>query len=211
MELQHIAILLVDDDEDEYLITRDLLTEIEVMHCDLEWVATYDAALEAIGQHQHAIYLLDYHLGPRDGLELLRAALSQGCKAPLILLTGKDDRDIDLAAMHAGAADYLVKGQIDAKLLERSIRYAIERKRAEQERERLISDLQEALANIKTLRGLLPICASCKKIRDDSGYWSQLEIYLRSHAEVDFSHGLCPDCIIQLYPELAHDVVRLET
>jgi len=66
----------------------------------------------------------------------------------------------------------------------------------------LIQKLQEALANIKTLRGLLPICASCKKIRDDNGYWHQIETYIRVHSEADFSHGICPECKIRLYPEL---------
>ena len=77
-----------------------------------------------------------------------------------------------------------------------------ERKRSEEERERLIVELQEALTRIKTLSGLLPICSSCKKIRDDKGYWSQIETYIRDHTEADFSHGLCPVCADELYPEL---------
>ncbi len=77
-----------------------------------------------------------------------------------------------------------------------------ERKRAEAERERLIAELQDALAKIKTLRGLIPICASCKKIRDDRGYWQQVEVYIRDHSEAEFSHGLCPDCARRLYPDL---------
>ena len=76
------------------------------------------------------------------------------------------------------------------------------RKRIEQEREELIARLREALAKIRTLRGLLPICVSCKKIRDDSGYWNQLESYLREHSEADFTHGLCPECAQRLYPDL---------
>lgn len=76
-----------------------------------------------------------------------------------------------------------------------------ERKRAEEERERLITELQEALAKIKTLRGLIPICASCKKVRDDRGYWQQVEVYIRDHSEAEFSHGLCPECAQRLYPE----------
>jgi PAS domain S-box-containing protein len=75
-------------------------------------------------------------------------------------------------------------------------------KRIEQEREQLIVQLQEALANIKTLRGLVPICASCKKIRDDQGYRNHLESYLQAHTHADFSHGICPDCVQRLYPEL---------
>ncbi|MCI0659342.1 MAG: PAS domain S-box protein, partial [Acidobacteria bacterium] len=79
-----------------------------------------------------------------------------------------------------------------------------ERRRAEEEREKLLVELQGALANIKTLSGLLPICASCKKIRDDGGYWSQIESYVSAHSQAQFSHGICPDCAKQLYPEHYH-------
>ncbi len=77
-----------------------------------------------------------------------------------------------------------------------------ERKRVEEEREKLIYELQEALNKVKTLSGLLPICASCNKVRDDSGYWNQIEVYIRDHSEADFSHSICPDCAKELYPDL---------
>lgn len=76
-----------------------------------------------------------------------------------------------------------------------------ERKGAEEEREKLIRELQEAISKIKILSGLLPICASCKKIRNDQGYWEQIEIYIREHSEAEFSHGFCPECAEKLYPE----------
>jgi hypothetical protein len=76
-----------------------------------------------------------------------------------------------------------------------------ERKRAEQEREKLLAGLQEALLKVKTLSGMLPICSSCKKIRDDTGYWNQIEAYIRDHSEAEFSHGLCPECMEKLYGE----------
>lgn len=76
-----------------------------------------------------------------------------------------------------------------------------ERKKIEKEKEKLISELKEALSKIRTLSGLLPICASCKKIRNDEGYWEQIEIYIKTRSEADFSHGICPDCIKKLYPE----------
>jgi PAS domain S-box-containing protein len=79
------------------------------------------------------------------------------------------------------------------------------RKQVEAERDQLIAHLTEALANIKTLRGLVPICAGCKKIRDDTGFWNQLETYIAAHSEAQFSHGLCPDCIHRLYPEFEGD------
>jgi len=99
----------------------------------LDWAPTYREALQAIERNEHDVYLFDYRLGEGDGLELLRQALARGSKAPIILLTGDDDWETDVEAMKAGAADYLVKGRFDEQLLERSIRYAIERKRAQDE------------------------------------------------------------------------------
>jgi hypothetical protein len=76
-----------------------------------------------------------------------------------------------------------------------------ERKQAAQEREKLILDLQNALQEVKTLSGLLPICASCKKIRDDKGYWNNLELYISEHSDAEFTHGICPECAQRLYPD----------
>ena len=80
-----------------------------------------------------------------------------------------------------------------------------ERKKAQAEKEKLISELQNALNNIRTLKGLLPICASCKKIRDDEGYWNQIESYIRDHSEAEFSHGICPECAKKFYPDYIDD------
>jgi len=77
----------------------------------------------------------------------------------------------------------------------------LQRKKIEEKREKAISDREKALEDIKILRGLLPICASCKKIRDDQGYWSQIEVYIHEHSEADFSHGICPECARKLYPK----------
>ena len=92
-----------------------------------------------------------------------------------------------------GAVAYIICSGIDITL----------RRRAEQERERLIVELQAAIARIKTLDGLIPICAGCKKIRDDSGYWQEVEAYIEARSEAEFSHGLCPECIRRLYPDYA--------
>ncbi len=132
MDNSPIKVLLVDDDEDDYILTRDWFNEFQVASCQLEWVGNYQAASNAIAAQKHDIYLVDYRLGARSGLELLREAVANGCSSPIILLTGKGDREIDIEAMKAGAADYLEKSQLTAPLLERSVRYAIERKRAEQ-------------------------------------------------------------------------------
>jgi len=83
-----------------------------------------------------------------------------------------------------------------------TLRDVTERLEFEKERERLISELQEALANVDTLKGLLPICAACKKIRDDQGYWNKVENYFREHSTVEFTHTICPECARELYPKL---------
>src|SRR5689334_7530509 len=125
MDQGPIRVLLVEDDEDDYTLTRDLLAEIEGARFELEWVATYEAAREALARREHDVYLLYYRLGEHTGLDLLQDAATGGFHAPMILLTAQGDHDIDVAAMEAGAADYLIKGQTDASPLERSIRYAI--------------------------------------------------------------------------------------
>jgi len=132
MENGRLRVLLIEDDEDDYILVRDLLSEAMPSRCHLEWVATYDGALKKIDQNQYDVCLLDYRLGEWNGLDLLRTVKEKGCRTPIILLTGQGDYEVDIEAMRAGAADYLVKGQINSPLLERSIRYAIERKRAQE-------------------------------------------------------------------------------
>ena len=145
-----LKVLLVEDDEDDYVIIRDLLFEME--RFDLDWVTNYNDAVEVIEREEHDVCLLDYRLGERSGLDLLREALKRGCKGPIILLTGQGDRELDLEAMQAGAADYLVKGQIDAPLLERSIRYAFTRTlRILGESERRFRSLVQNISDIITI------------------------------------------------------------
>jgi len=84
----------------------------------------------------------------------------------------------------------------------------LEHERAEEEKEKLIIELTDALANIKQLKGLIPICASCKKIRDDQGFWNDVEAYIGQHSEAEFSHGICPDCTKKLYPDIYANLVK---
>lgn len=131
-EQDTVRVLLVDDDEDDYVLTRDLFADIAEGRYQLDWVDTFEQGFTAICRGGHDVYLVDYKLGAHTGLELLREALAAGCTTPIILLTGQSDREIDIEAMRLGAADYLIKMQTDAPLLERSIRYALERKKIEE-------------------------------------------------------------------------------
>ena len=120
-------VLLVDDDQDEYVIVGDLLRSIQTSTFDLTWMPSYEEGLKAVLSSQYDVCLVDYRLGERTGLDFLAEAAARPCSTQIVLLTGVGDRDVDLKATARGAADYLVKSQMTAELLERSIRYAIGR------------------------------------------------------------------------------------
>jgi PAS domain S-box-containing protein len=141
-----VKVLLVEDDEDDYIIARDLISQIREHRYRLDWVKNYSEALAAIQRKEHDIWLLDYRLGERTGLDLLRETQSLIGRPPVIFLTGQADHEIDLEAAKAGAADYLIKGQFDSDKLERAIRYAIEGQHAKERLRRdrdLISRIME--------------------------------------------------------------------
>ena len=127
---QPLRLLLIDDDEDDFLITQDLLRQGMAQAFVLDWCSDYQQARQAVLSQAHDLYLVDYRLGAESGLELIRHALEAGVRKPIILLTGQGDNQLDASAIELGAADYLVKGQFDSPQLARSIRYAIDRSQA---------------------------------------------------------------------------------
>ncbi|MCZ6798978.1 MAG: EAL domain-containing protein [Nitrospirae bacterium] len=158
MDDGQVRVLLVDKDEKDCVLTRQLLNEVGGRRFVLEWIPGYDGALETMRKNAHDVYLLDYRLGERTGLDLLREAIYDGCKAPMIMLTPQADLSIDTEAIKAGAADSLVKDQINGTLLERSIRYAIERKRADERMAYLAQfDSLTGLANRTLFKELLSL------------------------------------------------------
>ncbi len=120
-----IKILLVEDDEDDYILTVDTLDDITHFNGELEWVTDFDEALMKIRSNQFDVCLIDYRLGEFTGIQLIEAALKNYCQSALILLTGQGDKAIDFMAMQVGASDYLIKDELSPSVLERSIRYAI--------------------------------------------------------------------------------------
>jgi two-component system, sensor histidine kinase and response regulator len=132
---ESLRILLIDDDENAFALTKELLREVNGRTVELDWASEPEAGLAGILAEQHEIYLLDYRLGATDGIEILCRAKAAGSKSPVIILTGQTDREIDQRALEAGAADYLVKDVFDVSRLEHSIRYAIERQRLSKELE----------------------------------------------------------------------------
>jgi signal transduction histidine kinase len=141
-----LSVLLVEDDPDDYVLTRELLAEMEGTSVQLVWAKEYEEGLSQARSEEFDVVLVDYRLGAQTGLDLLRELGGHEADTPVILLTGQGDHEIDLEAMRAGASDYLVKGGIDASLLERALRYAVQRKRAELERVALLRSEQEARA-----------------------------------------------------------------
>jgi signal transduction histidine kinase len=138
--------LLIDDDQDDYFLTRELLNEVPHGRFTLDWASAYDAGLAAICDGTHDVYLLDYRLGATSGIDLLREAQGRGCSGPVILLTGQGHSRTDLEALDAGADDYLEKMGLTPAALERSIRYAIAQHNAEAELERSVRQRTEELA-----------------------------------------------------------------
>jgi signal transduction histidine kinase len=137
-----IKVLLIEDDEDDYVLIRELLSEVKDTKYILEWVSTYDRALEKMAYTENQVCLVDFRLGPHDGLETLQGARERGSRAPVIFVTGQEDHEIDLKAMRSGATDYLVKSQLTGPLLDRSIRYAKERWQTEEALRRAYDEME---------------------------------------------------------------------
>lgn len=366
-ENRPLAVLLVEDDESDYLLLERMFRKSSAPSIKLDWAQTYEAASELLRGDNHDVYLLDSKLIGGSGTDLLSELMARKSNKPAILLTGAENAQIDEQAIALGAADYLIKGSFNTSTLLRSVRYAVERKQVEaalrkssermtlivatqQEigtagldldqvmrvicersqalvqangavvefvegdelvyravsgsasdklglrikratslsglcsrtgeilkcdntetdgrvdraacratnirsmivvplkheektpavlkvlsdqtgafnegdvqtlrllagftaaafskaeefriKQKLVDELTEALSKVKTLGGLLPICANCKKVRDDKGYWNQIELFIRDHSDAKFSHGMCPECSAKFFPDL---------
>lgn len=145
------------------------------------------------------VILTDIHMPDMNGLEAARL-IQASRPTPIVVLSAYSAPELIEQAGEAGVGAYLLKPPQEEEL-DRAITIAMARFRDLVELRRLNLALQEALDKVKTLSGLLPICAGCKKIRDDKGYWQQVEVYLHEHSNAEFSHGLCPECARRLYPD----------
>jgi signal transduction histidine kinase len=140
-----IKTLLIDDDEDDFILIRDLLMEVENATFTVDWVPHYEQAMSALNLNEHDICLLDYRLGSHDGLNILKKANPETLTMPIIFLTGQGDYEVDKMAMKAGADDYISKDEISPSLLERSIRYCIERKRSRTALSQAYAEMEQAV------------------------------------------------------------------
>lgn len=202
MNTSLINVCLIEDNPGDARLVREMLAKVGGIQFKLNCADRLTSGVECVLSGEKVdVILLDLSLPDSSGYETFIRMLEAAPDIPIVVMSGFDDEGVAEQAVREGAQDYLIKGQADSNLLSRAIRYAIERKKAEKEREELIRELRKALAKIKTLHGLLPICASCKRIRDDKGYWNQIEIYISEHSEAGFTHGICPECLEKLYPD----------
>ena len=129
-DLSSYKILIIDDDEDDFFITNQYIKNIKGFNFEVAWRYDYKGAMEDILSKKYDLYLVDYYLGAKTGLDLMKEAIANKCEEPMIILTGKGTPELDAEAMHAGAVDYLIKGEIDTEKLERCIRHVIEKSKA---------------------------------------------------------------------------------
>lgn len=193
-------VLIVDDSPENLSVLTRMLSE---QGYQVRPAISGELALKAIRKAPPDLILLDIMMTPGiDGYEVCRQLKSsdQTHDIPIVFMSALHDTVNKVKAFEVGGVDYITKpfqieevlARVNTHLALRNLQKHLEEKNAQ---------LEEALANVKTLRGLLPICANCKKIRDDHGYWKQIEVYIESHSDALFSHGLCPECANALYAD----------
>lgn len=197
MVMEKLSILVVEDDDTYHFLLSQLLEDIgrQRLPCRLRRAVSLAEALAALSAERFDVVLTDLGLGDSQGLGTFLTQLERAPQTPFIILSGMNDEEVALTAVKKGAQDYLNKTELSRGMLLKSILYGIERNK-------LRLSLEESQHEIATLRGLLSMCAGCKKIRDEQGGWVPVEDYISEHASVEFSHGLCPDCFQKHYPHI---------
>ena len=201
--LAGMKILIVDDIPENI---SALAIALESEGYDIKTAAGGEQALQIVHHDSPDLILLDIRMNGIDGFETcLTLKKSDATKdIPVIFLTVSKEAEAVVKGFTCGGVDYIAKPFRQEEVCAR-VRTHLYLRALMKEKQKLIGELQEALAKVKTLSGLLPICSSCKKIRDDKGYWNQIETYIRQRSEADFTHGICPKCAKMLYPGLLKD------
>jgi two-component system, response regulator PdtaR len=187
--------------EDDYIVAQSVVRALRGLGCNVIGEAADGEEAVALTESLNPdLVMMDIEMPRMDGLEATRR-IQETYPTPVVALTAYESPDFLKRASEAGVSAYLVKPS-DKLEMERAITIALARHSDLMELRRANAELEKALAEVKRLSGLLPICSSCKKIRDDQGYWQQVDVYVREHSEANFSHGICPECARKLYPDL---------
>jgi PleD family two-component response regulator len=199
-------VLIVDDVPKNIQVVAGVLSQIQIR---MAVAQNASQAFEILERISPDLILLDVMLPDIDGFEICRRLKESPVHRdiPVIFLTAKVDPLDLIQGFEAGAIDYVVKPFNPLELKVR-VQTQLELKRARDAQKELITELQRALDQVKLLSGMIPMCSSCKKVRDDAGYWKQVEEYIESRSEALVSHGLCPECVRNLYPEIAEEIIR---
>ncbi len=192
-------ILVVEDDANVAAVLEARLESFGYHVCDI--ARTGLKAISCVRRHRPDLVLMDIMLeGEMNGIEAADK-IAENSDVPIIYLTCLNDPVVMDRAIKTNPYGYLVK-PYDNSALRSSIEIALVKHQSAKERDQLIEKLEHALQEVKRLSGLLPICASCKRIRGDNDAWQPIEDYISLHSEADFSHSICPQCARQLYPEI---------
>ena len=193
------TILVVDDNPDNLRLLAGILSEY---HYKIRLAPSGERALATIRKEAPDLVLLDIMMPDMDGFEVCRQlkADQETIGIPVIFISALDEIIDKVKAFSMGGVDYITKPFKTEEVLAR-VRTHLSLRRLQRSLEKKNKQLRQALDEIQILRGILPICSSCKKIRNEDGYWEQIEIYIRDRSEVDFSHGICEECARKLYPE----------
>jgi len=196
---QKPRILVVEDDPNVATVLESRLESFGYRICGV--VQRGSEAIAAVFRHHPDLVLMDILLeGEMNGIEAAHE-IADRSDVPVIFLSCLGEEEVIDSAIRTNPYGYLVK-PYDNNELRSAIEIALVRHLAARERERLIRQLEQALREVRKLSGLLPICASCKKIRDGQGEWHPIESYIAAHSEADFTHGLCPHCLKEFFPGL---------
>ena len=198
-ETKKLRVLIAEDD---FLVSEMIKGQIQQLgHEIIEVVGNGHLAAERTRELKPDVIMMDINMPDMDGIDGMRL-IHKHFPTPVVVLTAYESEDLLRKATEAGAGAYLVKPSSIAEI-DRAITIAIARFDDLLKLKALNEELQEALGQIKTLAGLLPICVNCKKIRDDKGYWKDVESYLAAYSEAEVSRSLCPDCMEKIYPEFS--------
>ena len=191
-------ILIVDDNLNNLRVLGNIL---KVRKFEIGVATNGNQALQMANIKTPDLILLDVMMPEMDGFEVCGKLKKNPAteNIPVIFLTAKTEMDDIIRGFKLGAADYVTKPFNSFELLARVTTHLNLKLTLDTQKE-LVEKLTIALAEVKRLSGLLPICSHCKKVRDDKGYWKQVEGYISEHSEAKFSHGICPDCLVEHYP-----------